>query len=144
MPYRRWDPFFDIVSLHQELFGDEPKLGMGNSNQTGWTPSVDIYESDQAYVLKAEIPGVAPDKVKVEFRNRRLVIAGERQGPRGGQERRYHRVERVHGPFIRQFILPDNIDCEAIEAHYQDGVLEVVVPKTENAKPRCISVGEAG
>lgn len=138
MPIRRWDPFSDLISLHQELFGTEPQMGRDRTPKSAWAPAVDIYETPESLVIKAELPGVDPNDVKVEYRNRQVVIFGER--PAVHEQLKYHRVERSRGPFERRFPLPDCFDCEHIEANFDRGILEIVVPKLPRFHPKCIKV----
>ncbi|HUT53892.1 MAG TPA: Hsp20/alpha crystallin family protein [bacterium] len=140
MPYNKWDPLQDLISLHQELFGEGPEFGITESPGSAWSPAVDIYETSGSFVIKAEVPGINPDKIKVEYRDRHLVISGERPARKMEQSRKYHHVERTYGPFERVFSLPYNVDCEAIEAQYQDGVIEVTIPKSEENSRKCIEV----
>ena len=140
MPSKRWDPLQDLIGLHQEMFGNGSGLGMAESSGAAWSPDIDVYETDQAFVLKAELPGLDPDQIKVEYRNHRLILSGERPAVKPDQMRRYHHVERAYGPFERIFALPYNVQGEAIEAHYQDGVIEVIVPKKPEPGTRNIDI----
>lgn len=130
MPFKRWDPFQDLISLHQELFGEEgPRLAMMETARAAWSPAVDIYETDLSYVIKAEIPGVGADKVKIEYRDQRLIISGVRPSRKKDVVQRYHHMERSYGPFQRTFLLPHNVCCEDIEANYMNGIIEITLPK---------------
>jgi HSP20 family protein len=140
MPYRRWDPFQDLISLHQELFGEGGQLGLQEAGRSAWTPSVDVYETDGTFVIKAEVPGVAPDKIKVEYRDRKLFITGQRPAQDRESVERYHHVERSYGPFERVFDISPDICCDEIEANYQDGIIEIIVPKKPEARPKNIEV----
>ena len=140
MPFNKWDPLQDLISLHEQLFGQGSEFGMAESSGAAWSPAVDIYETRGSFVIKAEVPGIIPEKIKVQYRDRRLIISGERPARKMEQSRKYHHVERSYGPFERVFSLPHNVDCEAIEAQYQDGVIEVNIPKLEESNPKCIEV----
>jgi HSP20 family protein len=138
MPFKRWDPLQDLIALHQELFGEDSEFGQ-ETRASAWSPAVDIYETCGSFVINAEVPGIAPDTIKVQYRDRRLVISGERPPRKMEQSRQYHHVERTYGPFERVFSLPYNVACEAIEAQYQDGVIRITIPKCE-PDPKCIEV----
>jgi HSP20 family protein len=108
--------------------------------QAQWAPLVDISEDDQEYLIKAELPGIEKDQVKVTMENGLLLIAGERTGEKEEKNKKYHRVERSYGSFLRTFGLPDDADGTQIKADFKNGVLKVHVPKSENAKPRSIEI----
>lgn len=106
-----------------------------------WTPPVDIYETENELVMKADIPEVDPKNVAIQLENGTLTLKGERQfeqeknGTRG-----FHRIERGYGSFVRAFSLPDSVDPEKVKADYKNGVLTVMLPKKEVAKPRMVNV----
>jgi len=105
-----------------------------------WTPAVDIKEEDDKYLLHADIPGVKPEEIEISMDNGVLTIKGERKHESTEEKENYKRIERMHGVFYRRFALPDDADAEKIKASGKDGVLEVVIPKTEAQKPRKIEV----
>lgn len=105
-----------------------------------WVPTVDIAEDDNAYIIKAELPGVSKENVKVTVENGILTISGERQFEKKEKNRRYHRVERAYGNFVRSFTLPDDANNGEVNAEYKDGILHVRVAKCENARPKQIEV----
>jgi HSP20 family protein len=117
--------------------GEEATLAQGI-----WSPPVDIYETDDAFVLKAELPGFRKDDVSIEMQHKRLVIRGERKRETEAKEEQYHRIERAYGRFERAFWLPTNVDAEKIQATFKDGVLELRLPKSEAAKPKRIAISE--
>jgi HSP20 family protein len=127
--YVRWDPLLDLLALQR----GSPGAG---DYAPGWTPLVDVYETDDHFGILAEVPGVSRESIQIEFRNGRLVLEGERAFE-GVSCEQYHRIERGHGRFSRAFSLPDAIDPENISADLKDGVLTVKVPK---ASPRRVSV----
>ncbi len=139
MPYRRWDPFQDLIALHQAMFGEGPGMGLSPKDGTVWVPPVDIYETSKAYVIKAELPGIDPDKIKLEYRDNKLHLIGEKGNSRKGDVK-HHQVERIYGPFKRTFLLPEFVSCNEIEASYEKGVLQVVVPKSPHEANQCITV----
>jgi HSP20 family protein len=143
----RWtDPFRDIAVLQDRmnrLFGDfldsshprEEGLGGGT-----WMPNVDIYETKDAICVRAELPGVDKNAVNVEVKEGVLTLRGERKFEREVKEENYHRIERSYGTFHRSFTLPSSVDAEKVSARMKDGVLELDLPKKEQAKPKQIKV----
>jgi HSP20 family protein len=105
-----------------------------------WAPSVDIAETPEEFLIKAELPEVKKEDVKVSVENGVLRLAGERKQEKEEKGRKYHRVERSYGSFLRTFTLPDNVDDTKVHAEFKDGVLNVRLPKTEKAKPKAIEV----
>jgi HSP20 family protein len=112
----------------------------GNIATATWAPSVDITENDNAFVLHADIPGVKPDEIEVSMDNGVLTIKGERKTEDKTEKENFRRVERQYGMFYRRFSLPDTADADKIEAHSENGVLKVTIPKKEVAMARRISV----
>jgi HSP20 family protein len=105
-----------------------------------WTPSVDISETDGEYQIKAEIPDVKKEDVKVTLEDGVLTIQGERKHEKEEKGKKYHRIERSYGSFVRTFSLPDVIDEEKVKAEFKEGVLNLSLPKSEKAKPKAIDV----
>jgi len=105
-----------------------------------WTPSVDISETDGEYQIKAEIPDVKKEDVKVTLEDGVLTIQGERKHEKEEKGKKYHRIERSYGSFVRTFSLPDVIDEEKVKAEFKEGVLNLTLPKSEKAKPKAIDV----
>ena len=105
-----------------------------------WAPTVDIVEDDNSYCIKAELPGVSKEKVKVTVENGLLTISGAREFQKEEKGQRFHRIERAYGNFIRSFSLPDDANNGKVNAEYKDGVLTVHVAKSEHARPRQIEV----
>ena len=105
-----------------------------------WAPAVDIYETEDAVVLTAELPGVSKEDVSIEIHNNTLLLRGERKHEAEVKEDQYHRVERAYGTFQRAFVLPTLVDQEHVQATYKDGVLELRLPKSEAAKPKRIAI----
>jgi HSP20 family protein len=105
-----------------------------------WTPSVDISETEGEYVIKAELPEVKKDDVKITLEEGVLSIQGERKHEKEEKGKKFHRIERAYGRFVRSFVVPDYVDEAKIKAEYQDGVLQLHLPKSEKAKPRAIEV----
>jgi HSP20 family protein len=146
MAVARWTPMGHLQSFQDEMnrmFNQFFRGGAGEEGSWGqytWTPPVDIYETDDALVFQADLPGVAKDEVSIEVHNNTLSLRGERKRGAEGQADRYHRVERAYGPFQRSFVLPTMVDQEKVQATYHDGILELRLPKPESAKPRRIAI----
>ena len=140
------DPFRDVATLQDRMnriFEDH--LDRGRSGEEGlrtgvWMPAVDIYETKDAICVRAELPGVDKDAVNVEVKDGVLALHGERKFEKEVKEENYHRVERAYGTFHRSFSLPSSVDGERVTARMQNGVLEVTLPKREQAKTKKISI----
>ncbi|MCK4755421.1 Hsp20/alpha crystallin family protein [candidate division WOR-3 bacterium] len=138
----KWEPFSDLVSLRDDMdrffetfFGQHPE-----DREGFWTPILDIEESNGNIVVKAEIPGMEKDEIKVSVRNNMLSISGERKQEIETKDKTFHRIERSYGKFSRTITLPSEIDADKIKAAYKDGVLNIVLPKPESMKPKQIEV----
>lgn len=105
-----------------------------------WMPPVDIYESDEAIVVQAELPGLSREDVQIDVEQGLLRIQGERKFQKNVQQGRYHRIERCYGIFKRSFPLPQDISADMAKAHFSNGLLEIVIPKPEKPKPKQIKV----
>ena len=132
----RWDPFRDMRSLGRVLFDER-------SFQKTWLPAVDIFENDESLTIRAEIPGMKTEDIKVEVEDGVLTLQGEKTRQDEVNEANSYRVERVYGTFTRRFSLPTAVDATKVAATYKDGVLELVLPKTDEAKPRRIEIQAA-
>jgi HSP20 family protein len=142
----RWNPVHDFSVLQNQmnrLFEDTMGTWFADSNGKGltnWVPLADIYETDNDLVVRCELPGVDPKAVDVRVENNVLTIRGERQFDPTVQPENYHRLERPYGTFTRSFTLPAMIDSDKIRAEYRDGILHLMLPKSEKAKPRRIQI----
>jgi len=138
----RRDPWNLLDQWHKELDNMFDRRSDDTSRIEGsdWTPAVDIKEEADRYLLHADIPGVKADDIEVSMDKGVLTIKGERKHESTESKEGYKRVERSHGVFMRRFSLPDGVDGENISASSKDGVLEVVIPKSEPEKPRRIEV----
>ena len=141
----KWNPMRDMLSFNNRadrMFNDffYPSRGMQMSKDSSWNPRVDIYEDEDAIVLKAELPGVEKDNIVVDVEGRVLTLKGERSSDNEVKEESYYRRERTFGSFERRFNLPDNVDPEKITADYKDGILKLGIPKPDENKPRQITV----
>jgi HSP20 family protein len=138
------DPFRDLFDLQRginQLFDASFAAAPGEESALrAWTPAVDVYEDENSFVIKLEIPEVNRDDVKVSLNDNTLSISGERRVENEDKRENYHRVERTYGQFYRSFTLPPNVDGAAINAQFKDGVLRLTLPKKEEAKPKQIEV----
>jgi len=142
----KWDPFVELEDVSKQLnriFGRFPARTEPVREllaTADWAPSVDITETDTAYLIKGEIPGVNKEDVKVNIENGLLTMSGERRQEKEEKDKKFHRIERSYGSFMRSFRLPDNIDESAVKAEFKDGMLNVTLPKTTQPRNRAISV----
>jgi HSP20 family protein len=147
----RWDPFQDLRDAQEEMAQLSPTLahalGLHNQQQgsarattTAWAPALDISERKDAYLVTVELPGVEADELQITLEDGLLTIQGERHFAHDSSEQQFHRVERRYGAFRRSIILPAHVMAEAIEASADNGVLQVLVPKMEEATPKRIQV----
>ncbi|HLG15221.1 MAG TPA: Hsp20/alpha crystallin family protein [Blastocatellia bacterium] len=138
------DPFrelFDLQRSINRLFDDSfVKAPAEGASLATWTPAVDVYEDENSFLIKAELPEVNRDDVKVNIEDNVLSITGSRRFEHEDKRDGYHRVERSYGQFYRSFTLPPNVNPDAISAEFKDGVLRLSVPKKEEAKPKQIEV----
>ncbi len=139
----QWEPFRRASTLQDQvnrLFGNVLERSAEESNLTSWAPAVDIYETEQELVVKADLPEVDPKDLDIRVENNILTIRGERKFEKKVNEDNYLRVERAFGAFSRSFSLANTVNSEAIKADYQNGVLTLTIPKREEAKPKQIKV----
>ncbi len=134
------EPYRLVNQLHNEInrlfaTGEESTATVAD-----WTPAVDIREDENAYTLRADVPGVDPKDIEITMENGLLTIRGERSEETTDNRDGFRRVERVSGRFFRRFTLPDSADAERISASGKNGVLEVVIPKHAKVQPRRITV----
>jgi HSP20 family protein len=137
----RWDPFRELTALQTEVNRLFSRVGGGDvAERQSWTPSIDVIETNDNIKLKAELAGMDPKDINIEVQDNVLTVSGERRFQEEVKEDKYYRIERRYGSFSRSIALPQTVNEEGIEAKYENGVLEVVVPKAEIAKPKKISV----
>jgi HSP20 family protein len=147
----RWDPFQDLRSAQDEMTQMSPMLahalglharqqGNDRAMTTAWAPALDISERKDAYLVAVEVPGVEPEDLDITMEDGLLTIKGERQFTSESSEQQFHRVERRYGAFRRSITLPAQVQADRIEATFDNGVLQIVVPKAEEAKPKRIQV----
>jgi HSP20 family protein len=143
----RWEPLREFSTLQNEmnrLFNtvfDAPTPGNGGTTLRRWMPAMDLVETAENFVLRADLPGLSEDDVKIEFEDGTLTVSGERKAEHEAKGEGYYRVERAVGSFSRSLTLPQGIDPEAVSASFDRGVLEVSIPKPEERKPRRIEIG---
>src|SRR5438445_12016387 len=140
----RWEqPFRGATTLQEQInrvFGDVVGRTGEESNLTPWAPEVDIYETENELVVKADLPDVNPQDLDIRVESNILTIRGERKFDKKVNEDNYLRIERSYGSFSRSFSLANSVNSEAIKADYQNGVLTLSIPKREEAKPKQIKV----
>ena len=136
MSLTHFDPFTNI-RLFEDAF---TRMLAEPQASRPWSPAVDIYETENELVLKADLPEVEQKDIDVRVENQTLTIAGERKFEKKDTDKGYHRIERQYGSFVRSFAVPNTFDTEKIAAEFHNGVLTVTLPKKEAAKPRQIHV----
>ncbi len=137
-----WDAFAGMDAEFSRIFRG---FGLGEGGGTGsgdghWLPAMDVSETDDAYVVEADVPGIGKDDITIEALGDVVTIKGERKHEAGEEEKGYRRVEGRYGSFERSFKVPGGFNAEAIEAKFENGVLSVTLPKREETKPRQIEV----
>ena len=143
----RWEPFRELAALQNEMsrwMGQLPGTTQGNGTSSTWLPAVDVWETADELVLSFDLPGIPEDKVAVELDDNVLTVSGERQRASEHSGERFYRFERRFGTFSRSVTLPQGVQEDAIKATYENGVLEVRVPKPEEPKPKRIQIGSQG
>ena len=142
----RWNPFKDLEEMEKRLstYVDRSAVrteaGKEAMTVAEWSPIVDITEDDKEYLIKADLPDVKKEDVKLTVQDDVMCISGERKYEKEETGKKYHRVERAYGSFMRSFTLPEDADGSKVSAAYKDGVLNVHLPKSEKAKPKSIEV----
>ena len=144
----RWEPVRELSSIQSEMnrlfntFFDTSTSAVsgGNGGARRWVPAMDLVETDEHFVLRADLPGMVEDDVSIELQDGVLTIAGERRAEHETSKEGYYRLERASGSFSRSLTLPDGVDPDAIAATFDRGVLEVRIPKPEQRKPRRVQI----
>jgi len=141
----RWDPFRELEHMQNRLnrfFGDTPfqQTAQDGMSLSGWSPAVDVQETDKEYLIKADLPDVKKEDVKVELLDGAVTIEGERQQEKEEKGKKFHKIEREYGKFLRRFALPTEVDASKVEAEFKNGVLNVHLPKSASTKAKAIDV----
>ncbi len=144
----RWDPLGQFEEMNERLSRAYGRPVLGRTAEGGkealtvpdWAPAVDIAETPEEFLIMAELPEVKKENVKVTVENDVLRIEGQRRQEKEVETKKFHRIERTYGSFVRTFLVPDNIDEAKVSAEFKDGVLNIHLPKTENAKHKAIEV----
>ena len=144
----RWEPFRGFSTLQDQvnrLFDDSfARTRSGQADLASWAPAVDIYDTENELVVKADLPDMQEKDIDVRVENNTLTIRGERKFENEVHQDNYLRVERAYGTFTRSFSLPNTVSTEGIRAEYQNGVLKVHMPKREESKPRQVKISVSG
>jgi len=141
----RWRPFRDLATMQEEMnrffdrmfdrFPQREEIGEGI-----WAPCVDISETKDDLVITAEIPGISKDNIKISLNDNILTLKGEKKQEKKVDEENYHRIERSYGAFHRSFTLPTTVQQDQVKASYKNGILRIILPKAEEAKPKEIAI----
>ena len=139
----RWEPFGDfdnVRSVFNDLFDENFERSWTQPSRSKWHPAVDVLESKDSYLIRAEVPGMKKEDIHVEVKDGTLVLSGESKSEKPAEGVEYRHVERISAKFYRSFALPKTVKQDGIDAKYKDGILEIRVPKAEQAKPRQIEI----
>jgi HSP20 family protein len=148
----RWEPARELSSIQNEMnrlfntFFDTPTTRNGGNGiaQRRWIPAMDLVETPEDFVLRADLPGLSENEVHIEVENDTLTVSGERKAEHEERKEGYYRVERSYGSFSRSLTLPEGVDADAVKASFENGVLEVRIPKPETRKPRKVAISVGG
>jgi HSP20 family protein len=147
----RWEPVRELNTIQNEMnrlfntFFEAPTTqGNGPAQSRRWIPAMDLVESEDNFVLRADLPGLSESDVNIELEDNVLTISGERKAEHEERKEGYYRVERAHGHFSRSLTLPEGVDPERVKANFDRGVLEVQIPKPEQRKPRKVTISAGG
>ena len=137
----RWNPYRNLITVPRDMDRLFTNFGLDFWNTDSvWNPAVDISENEKDYVVKAEIPGLKKNDIKISIEDDMLTLSGERKFENEQKENNYHRVERSYGKFQRAFHLPEGTKADEIKANYKNGVLSLTIPKPEKVKPKEIAI----
>jgi len=142
MQLAKWNPFMELDEIQHRLnrlLVDRPAK-TGDGGFADFLPAVDIQETETEFIVKADLPDVKKEEIKIQMHNGVLAIEGERKQEKEEKGKRFHKIEREYGRFIRRFELPTDVDAEKVRAEFKNGVLNVIVPKSAAAKPKQIEV----
>lgn len=141
----RWDPFRDLITIREKMnpLFEEAVISRGEEKDlvsSSWTPTVDIFETENELVLSAEVPGINEKDIEIKIEDNTLTLRGERKFENETKEENYHRIERAYGSFFRSFSLPLYINQDIIKAEHLNGVLKIIMPKKPELKPRKVKI----
>ena len=143
----RWEPIAELNTIQNEMnrlfntvFDQPHQTGRGNGTVRRWMPPMDLIETTDHYVLRADLPGLSDGDVNVQFEDNTLTVSGERKAEHADQQEGYYRLERAFGEFSRSLTLPDGVDPDGVQADFDRGVLEIRVPKPEQRKPKTVQI----
>jgi len=143
----RWEPAAELNTIQNEMnrlfntfFGQPAPAGRGGAPSRRWIPAMDLIETADQYVLRADLPGLSDDDVNIQLEDNVLTISGERRTQQEHQEEGYYRIERAFGGFARSLTLPEGVDPDGVQAHFDRGVLEIRIPKPEQKKPLQVQI----
>jgi HSP20 family protein len=142
----RWEPAAELNTIQNEMnrlfnnFFDQPSAGRDAASSRRWMPAMDLVETADHYVLRADLPGLSDEDVNVQLEDNVLTISGERTAQHEHDAQGYYRIERAFGSFARSLTLPDGVNPDAVEAHFDRGVLQITIPKPEQKKPRQVQI----
>jgi HSP20 family protein len=142
----RWEPVAELNSIQNEMnrlfntFLEQPAPGRGNGGARRWMPAMDLVETADHYILRADLPGLSDEDVNVQLEDNMLTISGERKAEHESKQEGYYRLERAFGAFSRSLTLPDGVKPDGVQAHFDRGVLEIRIPKPAQKKPRQVQI----
>ena len=146
----RWEPVAELNTIQNEMnrlfnnFFDTPTGRSGSGTTRRWFPAMDLIETADTYILRADLPGLSDEDVNVQLEDNVLTISGQRNAEPQTEQQGYHRLERAFGEFSRSLTLPKGVDPDSVQAHFDRGVLEIAIPKPEQKKPRQVRIKLGG
>jgi HSP20 family protein len=143
----RWEPVAELNTIQNEMnrlfntFFEQPnQTGRGNGPTRRWLPPMDLVETADHYILRADLPGLSDGDVNVQLEDNVLTVSGERKAEHDQQQEGYYRLERAFGEFSRSLTLPEGVDPDGVQAHFDRGVLEIRIPKPAQKKPKTVQI----
>jgi HSP20 family protein len=146
----RWEPVAELNTIQNEMnrlfntFFDQPAPSSRGAGPRRWIPAMDLVETNDQYVLRADLPGLSDEDVNVQLQDSVLTVSGERKAETDQQQEGYYRLERAFGAFSRSLTLPEGVNPDGVKAHFDRGVLEITIPKPEQKKPRQVRISVSG
>jgi HSP20 family protein len=142
-PIKKWEPFKELVTLRDDMdrfFNSFFGRSLDSGYDGVWAPVIDIEEDRDNFIVKAELPGMKKEDIKISVRSNILALAGERKYDHEEKTKTFHRIERAYGKFVRTITLPSEVDGDKVKANYQDGILTIILPKPETMKPKEVEI----